>query len=308
MHRVNAEIADLDRVEVSHDVRTFLTTANVGLERRTTSSEVTVHIAQFRSLTFVHALMSDVSFRWRRDDISSGRVLAIIVSRGKVSLSGSENVIDRKSRALLILPGTEHVVMDVEDESEVVYMGMPLGLVADLVSIENHGYDDADFQERLLSPLFAFVTSMCTLPTKRYTDVGALGEAASEVSRAVARLIVGTAANDGRSLFSRALSVIADDFPNRSLNTEKLAARLSVSPRTLQLAFKKESKTVSGETRRIRAAAAQRIRMERPETSTPKLAELTGFGSVSAMFRALREVKVVSLPPIGTIFGVDSEQ
>jgi AraC-like DNA-binding protein len=86
------------------------------------------------------------------------------------------------------------------------------------------------------------------------------------------------------------MQVIVAEHADPELAVETLAARMGVAARTLQLAFSHQGTTAGAQLRDVRARAALRLRSNNPALTYAAIARAVGFGSVSAMYRALARV------------------
>jgi AraC-like DNA-binding protein len=115
--------------------------------------------------------------------------------------------------------------------------------------------------------------------------------ASREIARSVVSQIIGE--NRGRiGLFARAMELIVTEHADPRLSVNVVAHRLGVASRTLQLAFSAESTTVGAQIRDVRARAALRLHTTNPGLTYAAISRAVGFGSESALYRALRQVTV----------------
>lgn len=80
-------------------------------------------------------------------------------------------------------------------------------------------------------------------------------------------------------------------YAEQGLNAALVANEIGIYVRSLQLAFEERGETVAATLRIIRAKAAMANRLVNPKMTNAELALLSGFGSESSMYRAMREYR-----------------
>ncbi|WP_430591936.1 helix-turn-helix domain-containing protein [Humidisolicoccus flavus] len=226
---------------------------------------------------------------WSRRKAGSERALIIIVNSGRMRVSQVPGVVERDPGVYFIPPGSAEVVMTFESESnEIVFLSASSGLIADLLARGERASKQPAIGTHVLAPLYAFAANVCRIPIDSVSGSEPLKAVGAEVIRSIVRLVVG----DGErvpQLYLGAMETIVSQYPNPAINAPEIARRFGISLRTLQLEFQGHGTTVSAEIRRVRTKAARRIKAANPKITPQELCDSVGFGSLSAMFRALRE-------------------
>lgn len=291
-HRLDVQFHGLQDIPHNPHLQEYLYTAGIEISRIEAAHALRARIAHFPEFTFVHAVVPPLTIVWRRDRLSIGRALVLLVRDGGLEFPDGAPVVRREPGAYLVLPGDTPVeITATRPRTEVVYFSVPARFVRGVLDAGEASVSPTPLPSALLAPMYAFAANLCALSLTDIDDFSPLESAAEEIARSTVRLIVGLPERRSPSLFSTAVELILDEYPDRALNSARLAERLKVSSRTVQLAFQAEGTTVSGTIRRVRAAAAARIAREQPELRRARIAELTGFGSVDALERARNAVR-----------------
>lgn len=279
-------------LEASRRAADYLEHANFHLEAVGSGREIVARVAQFPNASIVYYSGPDVTALWTRDAQSTDRVLLLVGISTDIEVEGDAScvVITRDPRLALVAPGTGDVRITVPRPGELLYLTVPQGMIADLPLPLSSTHIPEVVDPSILLPLIAFLVHLCRTNGGDPDDLAPLPTAASEIVRSLARMLT-RKESASAGLYDRAMRLIAHNFADRSLTAGRIAHHLGTAQRTLQLAFQKRGQTLAGELRRTRARAAQQARTARPDASTSAIAASVGFGSESAMFRALREMR-----------------
>ncbi|MFZ4841547.1 helix-turn-helix domain-containing protein [Mycetocola saprophilus] len=266
----------------------YLRAANIVLHELDDNAPLRLRLAQFPQLSFVRVAMPAIRMEWPRDAQSADRAAIIIILGGRIHVRTDGVLLTREPGLFYIPPGTEPLWIDVLDtDNEVLYISLPAGLVAD-IPLATASAHVPSLDPSLLAPLLAFTTGLFAVDSEQAPLMAPLRLVAEEVTRSLVRLISGDApARDYP--YARALDLIAVEYHAQSLRIAEIARRLGVAPRTLQAEFARRGDTVSGALRRARVSEARTLRSANPGLSMGEIAHATGFGSASALFRALRD-------------------
>ncbi|WP_187976104.1 helix-turn-helix domain-containing protein [Mycetocola sp. JXN-3] len=266
----------------------YLRAANVVLHELDDNAPLRLRLAQFPQLSFVRVAMPAIRMEWPRDAQSADRAAIIIILGGRIHVRTEGALLTREPGLFYIPPGTEPLWIDVLDtDNEVLYISLPAGLVAD-IPLATASAHVSSVDPSLLTPLLAFTTGLFAVDSEQAPLMAPLRLVAEEVTRSLVRLISGDAPTRDNP-YARALDLIAVEYHAQSLRIAEIARRLGVAPRTLQAEFARRGDTVSGALRRARVSEARTLRSANPGLSMGEIAHATGFGSASALFRALRD-------------------
>lgn len=266
----------------------YLRAANIVLHELDDNAPLRLRLAQFPQLSFVRVAMPAIRMEWPRDAQSADRAAIIIILGGRMNVRTEGALLTREPGLFYIPPGTEPLWIDVLDtDNEVLYISLPAGLVADIPLVTASARVPA-LDPSLLAPLLAFTTGLFAVDPEQAPHTAPLRLVAEEITRSLVRLISGDApAQDDP--YARAVELIAAEYHAQTLRITEIARRLGVAPRTLQAEFARRGDTVSGALRRVRVTEARALRLANPALGMAEVAHATGFGSASALFRALRE-------------------
>lgn len=298
-HRLDLQFQRLTELEHNSNLREYLRSASAEILAVDMDHPAQVRLARFPGMTFAHLKLPRMHINWTRSAGTEGMCVVYIVRKGSIELSGDEGIVRRGPGAAYILPGESTISLKVtEPETELVYLRVPAAMVSGITREELGQVPEGAVSSGLLTPTYAFIASLCSLCIADDDDSDPLATAAIEVTRSAVRLILGESNKGELSLFSRAIEIILNDYPVKDLSAETIAGRLGVSSRTLQLAFQKEGAGVAAEIRHVRAVAAANLRLEHPQLKRARVAELTGFGTVGSLDRALRQSGSQAIPAL----------
>ncbi|WP_198147927.1 AraC family transcriptional regulator [Microbacterium sp. XT11] len=289
MHRADFEMRD-PRHQPDEELASFLRFSNVEVLEIDRRQPLRARFALFPQLTFAHVSGPPSQIRWNRDRHSLDRVFAVITRTGNVVLSTDGVMLRRGRRISLLAPSDQPVTLDLEaSENEFFYISVSPALIEGVALPVASSYEDEPADTSLLSPSVMFMAGLCRISTSSPYDASPLHMAAREIAKSVVTQIVGDARNRV-GLFARAMELIVAEHPDPRLSVTIVAQRLGVASRTLQLAFSAEGTTVGAQIRDVRARAALRLHTTNPGLTYAAISRAVGFGSESALYRALRRV------------------
>ncbi|MDZ8200418.1 hypothetical protein RZO50_02760 [Microbacterium sp. SSW1-59] len=267
----------------------YLRGANLEIVSTSGAGPMRGAMTRFPDITFAHVEVAPGIVDWPRDQLSWQRASVVVCLAGSVEAVSEGPVWRREPGLILVPPGDTPVRFTLTGEPvEVFYLSLPAGMITELNLPERPVQGAEPVTTEALRPLRAFIGALASATIPADTAAGPMHGAATEVARSLVRLI-----SDGEnreiSVYSRAMKLIMRSYQDAALSGRLLAKWLGVSERTLQAAFAAEHTTVNREIRGHRARAAVAIRRGNPRMPTADLARATGFGSVSSLFRALRE-------------------
>lgn len=267
----------------------YLEAINLKLRRVSEQAPLQVRLTAFPHLMFMHMYGPQFTAEWPRDALSVDRAVLVIVAAGSAAVNGEQV---NAGQVALINPGeTEVTVETLCDRNELMTVsfgahkleGLPiLGTATGPVATTIAG--------RPLKPLLAFIASLCDLEVAEGEDPEPLLRASQDVVRSLVQAIVG-AAPEAAPLYERALHTLEREYLDLSLNARSVALALGVSERALQTEFAAHGETLASSLRQVRARAAVANRDANPNLAAASIARMSGFGSESTMYRAIRELQ-----------------
>ncbi len=226
---------------------------------------------------------------WARDGDSRSRVLLIMVRSGRMKTDTAGAVVRRGMNAVLVLPGRNPVTLSVTtSRCEFVYISTDMDALPPSAITLRGDITAAPISWERLAPLYAFVRAACmtAVVTRNDQNLDVLSSPAGEIVASLLRAMVHDLDCRG-GLVGGAREVIRRHHTDANLTPSLVAERLGVSERTLQRAFAVERTGVQEELRRARAGRARRLARVYPHLTRAQLAELSGFSSLSALYRSL---------------------
>lgn len=277
-------------VRSSTNIQEYLRVANLTVHSMDTRSEAMAHILMLQGLTIGHVVFPRAELTWARERQTSDRAVLIVVNSGEASIAGTPPGVFRRPGVLFVAHGKTPVTLSLSAvHNEILYLALPSALIADIPM----PHDTADIGPPLpvdvLRPIFQFFTTVAR-SSKPQQAAASMGFVVSEMLRTLVRVVFEDTATP-HDLYAQTLELMHDELNDETLNTARLAERLGVATRTLQLEFQRRGTTLQAELRRLRTEAVIRARTENPEQSFRTLAEAYGFRSKSALYRALAEVE-----------------
>lgn len=237
----------------------------------------------------MHLRGPEMSAEWPRDAASVGRAVLVAVANGSVCIDGTRV---QAGEIALINPGETTVVAEASgSRNELLAVSFGAHKLEGLPFLgPSLGVIISDALERSpLKPMVAFVAAVYDLDVAEDDDTQVLQNTAQTIVRTMVRTIVDQAP-EAAPLYDRACRVLETQYLDLSLNAKRVALSLGVSERTLQTAFAKHDETFTGVLRLVRAKAAEKNREANPSTAAVTIARMSGFGSESTMYRAIREL------------------
>ena len=265
----------------------YLAQANVRIAELEDTDSLRLRLTRFPELTFAHAYLPRAVVEWPRDTLSLERTVIVLCRSGRLDVRSEAPVLRRGPGLVLVPPGDTLVSFQARESlNEVLYISAPASLLHELDLSEHPAIPRSPVPMSALAPLYAFVESLSSVTVGESLALGPLHGAAKEVTRAIARLIAEGDPSE-LTLYSRALRLIVENYPDTRLTVPRLARLAGVPERTLQAAFAAEGTTVVKEIRMTRARAVSDLRQRNPRMSAAQLAATVGFGSVSSLHRAM---------------------
>jgi AraC-like DNA-binding protein len=288
LSRLSARARGLSGLRADARFAHYLEVTNLRVLSLDDSIELIVKIAQFSDITMAHVKSPRAEVVWPRDRQSRGRVALIVGKHGEVRAIG-EGVPVQDSQVVFIPPGEHPVRFEFPAPfNEFVYVSFPTAVIADIpLSTPLNLAGANEIEPALVDPIYRFVTGLAHAPV-REDRAESLRFAAVEMVRALVHLVLKRPDTE-LTLFERAIEAMKSDLGNPNINADSLAAKFHVSARRLQLEFQERGTTVQRELRRLRTAAVRRSRRLNPGADIMLLARAFGFGSKSAVYRALSE-------------------
>lgn len=289
MHRADFELRDAGW-QRNEELASFLRFSNIQVLEVDRTRPLRARFAMFPHLTFAHVSGPRARIHWARDRNSLDRVFASITRVGEVSLS-TEGVLLRRGAGLSLLsPSIAPVTLNLRaEENEFMYISLSPALLDDIALPVISSQEPEPADPTLLTPAIMFLAGLCRISLGASTDAAPLRVAAQEIARSVIQQVIGD--QGGKvGLFARAMELVVAEYADPSLSVSVVAQRLGVASRTLQLAFSAEGTTIGAQLRMVRARAALRLHSSNPALTYSAISRAVGFGSESALYRALRQV------------------
>ncbi len=272
--------------------RNRLESARVEVTEFQAPMPLSVRVAEFSELSLAHIRVSGLSGSWNRAANASDLAMIIIVQQGSLALHRAGHAEVSGTGAFIVLPGPGVIAFETTGEiSDIVALTVPGRVTASVTANVATGIvhsAEAGVADAVFGPAAQFGVGVCGLSASDVPDGDPLQAVAEETARAVVRLAGGVRVAGQQTLYSAAIALIRAGFASPTFSSETLADSLGVSLRTLQSAFRAESRTVAGVIRQARAVGAVRLRHEQPQLSQARIAALSGFGSVDSMQRAVQ--------------------
>lgn len=281
-------VRGLEGVYADQRLTAYLQHANLRFSALDDAVDTVAKIARFSDLTMVHVRIPRGEVVWPRDLLSLGRAAVIMIRHGEVAVEG-DGVFRREPGIVVVPPGESRVAVSlIAPVNELIYVSVPSALIADIpLSASASAARRETIEAELLEP-FGRIMAGLARATAGEEGARSVRFAAGEIVRALLHLAAHEPAA-GLTLFEQAIEAIEGRLSDPSLNANTLAPELGVSPRRLQLEFQRRGTTVQRELRRLRVAAVLQVRRENPDADMVLLARAFGFGSKSALYRALAE-------------------
>ncbi|MCW2286979.1 AraC-like DNA-binding protein [Leucobacter luti] len=282
----------LDRASDQHRhpfARSYLATAHLTLQCLALNGPLQARVGAFTDISFVHVQSPALRATWGIPERPAARATVVIPLAGDIVVNGS-NV--TTGQIALLRPGRSAVALHSPSQRfEALYICFSDSLLEGLPAQGRAGACHiATADSEALEPLIAFGYGMTKLEITDETHVPALRDMARNCVRALVARATGQEAGD-RGLYAQAREIMAVEYTDVTLDTARLAARLGVSVRSLQAAFARQGDSVAMALRTVRGRAAVANRAANPELPARTIAEISGFGSDSTMFRVIRSLE-----------------
>lgn len=221
-------------VEANPALSDYLTSANLKIVRLEESDSLRIRMTRFPEITFAHANLPRAVVEWPRDALSLTRAAVIVCVSGRIAVTSSSTIIERRPGLHLIPPGDAPLTFETLDGlNEILYISAPASLVSELDVRRRSGSPRPEVPANVLAPLLAFATSLSSGTVGNSLVIGPLRAVAMEVGRALARLIAEGDPSE-LTLFSRTMRLIVDNHADPRLSVPRLAELAGVSSRSLR--------------------------------------------------------------------------
>lgn len=269
----------------------YLETANIQLRDFDDGGRLRATITQMPEMTFGRVAMTPAKVIWPRDAMSLDRVAIVIAPEQRFRIESPAVVWKARPGVFLVPPSELPVTFAVREQiDELFYIGATRAVVRDIDLAPGYRKGAVEQVDRgALESLVSFIRSVCQMPIEEQGQQ-AVQSVATEVVRALVRLTLDSG-EQGSGTFERAKAIIERSFRDPRVTVGDIASVLGVSERTVHAAFAERGTTVMRELRAERARAAVEIRLRAPKMSRKDLARSAGFGSISSMLRALRDIE-----------------
>ncbi|MEV8249825.1 helix-turn-helix domain-containing protein [Microbacterium sp. NPDC076768] len=269
-------------------LRTYLRAANFEIADLEPGVPVIAHLAHRTQTSLVAVSTPAASAHWHRDEVSRGRALMVFARKGELEVFSSSPVIRRGKSALIIPPGSAPTeIRATGPQNELIYISSAAQVLPSLALDLQENIRAPQVPWRTLAPLYGFLHTLCVTPPPLATEPDLLADATDSIVEGLARTALWDIAPVD-DLLSRAQAFIEQNHSDPRLSSASLGTQLRTSQRTLQATFASAGLTVSGEIRRTRSEAATRLLRTHPKFSQAQIAQLSGFSSVSSLYRALQ--------------------
>ncbi|MGP6169736.1 hypothetical protein ACTU6V_00830 [Microbacterium sp. A204] len=265
----------------------YLRSANFEITELGREVPLDARLAHYAQTTLAMVTAPRVTVRWKRDEASRARTLLLFARKGKLSVSTQGPVVRRGGNAIMLLPSDRPAEVSVmEPRSELIYISAGAGIVPPLALDLSNDVQGSPLPWHRIAPLYAFVHAVCTSPPTTGDEPDVLAACSEAIVESCARTIVGDISAQG-GVVLRVRAFIAEYHNNPNLTLASISDRFGIATRTLQAAFSTHGSTVRRELREARTRTAQGLRRTHPQLSQSQVARLSGFASLSAMYRSL---------------------
>lgn len=257
-----------------------------------------IHSVALPAYTIAHIRSAPFTIEWSREDAdASSRCVFVFVQCGVLEVSGTGVEWTTDGGGLcVIFPGPDPVRIRGREDGEMIFFSFDSAEIEPL-SLDPHTIGPLSATSPVFRSAYAYLqaASLDPMPTPDDAqEMGILRALTRDVARSLVLASVRTRHRD--RLLSEARRIIAQEYRDSQFSPTRLAAELRVSRSTLERAFRHRSLLVAQEIRRHRAHHALSLIAGDAALSTEMIARVSGFGSRSAMSRALREMDAV--PPV----------
>ncbi|MGP6169737.1 helix-turn-helix domain-containing protein [Microbacterium sp. A204] len=292
-YRGDYVIDGAERWRTNAELLMYLASANLRISDVAASRPLVAQAALFPHLGVVRVSGPRTTVTWARDAGSLDRVIILVVRSGEVQVRTEGPVLRRDPGVIVLLPSESSAEISLmAAENELFYISAPASLL-DEMNASAWAMSPSRLlppvDEGVLVPPMMYLIALSRASVKPGAEVTPLQHSATEVVKSILRVVLDDVAAP-RSLFDRAIEIILAEYSNPQLSVARTAHRLGASVRTLQMAFSEEAATCQSVLRDVRVRAARRLRQCNSGMSNVAIARAVGFGSESALYRALRVV------------------
>ena len=288
LRKESFRITELGHARDDVQLQEYLTSANFRITGLTEGRPLAADLAHYSHTSLAFVSTPPVTIVWNRDEASRSRALMLFARTGGLDVTAAVPVVRRGVGAIIVPPGDIPLEISVsQPENELIYVSVDAQVLPAVASELANDRPAPPIPWRSLVPLYAFVRGLCTTPELQQDEPDLLAAAVGSVVDALARTAL-AGLEPSAGIVARALVVIDEQFRDPRVDLSSIADQLQVGVRTLQAAFAAEGSTVTGELRRVRADSVVRLMVSHPHLTQEQRAHLSGFGSLSALYRALQ--------------------
>lgn len=273
--------------EGSPGLRDYLQRTDLEIVDLSSESSFDLSVAHCPRLTLALLSTPPIRMFWRRDRHPPGRSAVIFARVGSLSAATRGPAVQRGESAVLIPPGDEPVeIMATHARNELIYISASASVMPSVVAQLTHTLRGPAVPWSRVAPLYAFVSTACASPAHAADDTDPVASSAEAITSAFAIAILGDLERPD-SIVERVRAFIDENHTHPDLTSAAIAAHFGVAQRTLQTAFAAEGSTIRQELRDARRRTALTLREQHPDMLQSRRAQLSGFSSLSAMYRAV---------------------
>ncbi|WP_217135739.1 helix-turn-helix domain-containing protein [Leucobacter chinensis] len=241
----------------------------------------------FPHLFFFHVSEPRFEAEWERGAIQHRRAILVLALEGAVSVNGE---LVEPGQLFFVPPEDAKLsVSGGNGANDFLCITFGVNTLPGLPALSNiEGGIVPHLESQQLAPCVAFIQALCTPENNGDLTVGPLEGVAHELVRALMQTVVDVR-SDADPLYTKVVRILEMRYAEQGLNAALVANEIGVSVRSLQLVFEERGETVATTLRVIRARAATANRLVNPKMTNAELALLSGFGSESSMYRAMRD-------------------
>lgn len=272
----------------------YLRRANFEITHAAGSMPIDARIAHHRQTSMAVISAPEMTIRWNRHAQPRARALLLFARAGALSVRGRGVVVREGGTAALIPPGDTPVeISTTESRNEFVYLSTGAEVVPPSMPAHGESIDAPALPWRSFAPLYAFIQAACMTRPVNPGEPDALAACADIIATSAVDVLLSDMA-ESPSLIAQVRAFIDEHHTDPDLTPFSIAASFALPPRSLQALFAEHDSTVRDELRTARAHSAVRLKETRPQLSQTQRAQLSGFASLSAMYRALQAVEIGS--------------
>lgn len=228
----------------------------------------------------------DVRMTWSRARGSARRrcVFVFVASGGLGISSDGVHFASGGGGLGLVAPGAEEVVFTISGEAELLFFSFDASEIEPMV-LEAESLRALPGHSVVFRAAYSYLIAAASSPAP---DHPASLDVFRSLTRDVARSLVMESNPRGSvsDLVDRAREIMMRRFWSPSFTSERLAAELTVSRRSLERAFSRRGMRVSDELRRVRAHHALHLLEKDVDMPIEEIASVCGFGTQENLRRA----------------------